>query len=764
MKPNEVPQNFVGIDEIEETIMFNSVKDREEEVVKITTTNPMLISGFDDSLSEIGKTWNSDVKYYLSYLYDKKLVVGQWYDLKDDGTLEHIHHDSNIDLPAIDTSSVVNTSAFNRQLLRWAKLLSQDIPEFRRMAFDIEVEAVNNQLPDPLEAKGRVTAVSFHSNDGLKLVYMLKRDIDLGEADHDRDYEIKWYDSEEKLLEDTFNLIDSYPMILTYNGDQFDMPYLYNRAIKLNVLNNPFIMMKRNATLKTGIHIDMYGVFSNRSLKIYAFNGKYTQEGLDSVSEAMLGENKVEYEGSLDEIPLNLLAKYCYNDSRLTFELSHYNNDLVMNLLVILCRIGNMPIDDISRKSISHWIKSALYNYHITHGELIPRSDEFPQVSSNTTAKVKDKKYEGAIVLTPEKGVHFDVTCMDFASLYPSIIKTRNTSYETIRCPHEECKSNTIPFTNHWSCTKKQGVVSLLIGSLKELRVGHFKKLAKTSKTQKEKDIYDTIAQALKVFLNASYGVIGFEDFPLYYLPVAESITAVGRDIIEHTRDHSKELEMHPIYGDTDSVFFKKPTPDQIELLIKYTKDNYAIDLEVDKEYIYIVLSDRKKNYFGVKTNGDLDIKGLSGKKSNTPPYLREVFADILERLKIIKTPDDFEEIKKEVSQRIDTCVANFDNIPLDKLAFNIMISREPHEYKIKPQALKAAEQLPGTPEKGQFIQFVKTWKDPKVKPLQLTSREDVDKTKYMENLTSTLEQITDPLDIEINMGYGKKTKMDQFF
>ena len=138
--------------------------------------------------------------------------------------------------------------------------------------------------------------------------------------------------------------------------------------------------------------------------------------------------------------------------------------------------------------------------------------------------------------------------------------------------------------------------------------------------TQKERDINNTIAQALKVFLNASYGVIGAETFSLYFLPTAEAVTAVGRDIISKTIETAKSVSLPVLYGDTDSVFVHKPTPDQINNLIDFCKDHYSIDLEIDKEYKYLVLSDRKKNYFGVKKDGSLDIKGLSGKKSNTPP------------------------------------------------------------------------------------------------------------------------------------------------
>jgi len=163
------------------------------------------------------------------------------------------------------------------------------------------------------------------------------------------------------------------------------------------------------------------------------------------------------------------------------------------------------------------------------------------------------------------------------------------------------------------------------------------------------------------------------------------------------------------IYGDTDSVFVHKPTQEQIDYLIDFCKKHYSIDLEIDKEYKYLVLSDRKKNYFGVKKDGSLDIKGLSGKKSNTPPFVKRLFNDVLEKIKPIENMSDFYEVKQEVRYVIKNVIDNFDNIPLDQLSFKVMIAKDPSEYKMKPQAVKAGEQL-GDVQKGQFVEFVKTW------------------------------------------------------
>ena len=126
----------------------------------------------------------------------------------------------------------------------------------------------------------------------------------------------------------------------------------------------------------------------------------------------------------------------------------------------------------------------------------------------------RDQRQEvkGAIVVEPKPGVHFNVAVLDFASLYPSIIKVWNSGYETVRCPHQDdaCRSNLIPGTPHWVCKRKRSLESLLIGSLRDLRVNRYKGLSKDrSLTPTLKNWYKVVSDATKVLLNASYGVFG---------------------------------------------------------------------------------------------------------------------------------------------------------------------------------------------------------------------------------------------------------------
>ena len=780
--------NRKDIIEIKSVKRKDFLRDTESEFSKIIVTDPLAIGGTqtDKSIRNIIETWESDIKYYENYLYDRGLIVGRFYEIVDGKIKPHdfeVSEDVTLAMKSLlldvnTTKGIVNTKEFQEYISQWAELLNQPIPKIKRLSFDIEVESEIGRIPDPKIAEKKVTAIGFEGSDGNKQVFVLRKDgATEGKNELPEGVKISFYaqNDEKKMIEDAFKLIAEYPFVITFNGDDFDMPYLYNRAERLGVksADNPLYMMRDSATLKHGVHIDLYRTMSNRSFQIYAFSHKYTDFSLNSVSKALLNEAKIDYGIDLNDLTNYQLATYCYNDSRLTYKLTSFNNDLLMNLLVVISRIARMPIDDIARMGVSQWIRSLLYYEHRQRNALIPRREELDAKSQGVMndAVIKDKKYRGGLVVEPIEGIHFNVTVMDFASLYPSIIKVRNLSYETVRCTHEECKSNKIPDTNHWVCTKYNGLTSMLIGSLRDLRVNYYKSLAKKAKTQEQKEQYTVVSQALKVILNASYGVMGAEIFPLYFLPAAEATTAVGRYIITETIKKCQSNGVEVLYGDTDSLFVKNPTAEQIHSVIEDTKKEQGVDLEIDKEYRYVVLSGRKKNYLGVTKEGKVDVKGLTGKKSHTPPFIRNLFFEVLESLSKVQTEQDFEAAKKEITQKISTCATKVKErkIPIPELAFNVMISKAPSEYdKTVPQHIRAAKLLEQQREikRGDIISYVKILNKPGVKPVEMARADEIDSEKYMEFMESTLEQITSSMDLDFDsmVGKPKQTGLDQFF
>ncbi|MEK0347669.1 MAG: DNA polymerase domain-containing protein, partial [Nitrosopumilus sp.] len=313
---------------------------------------------------------------------------------------------------------------------------------------------------------------------------------------------------------------------------------------------------------------------------------------------------------------------------------------------------------------------------------------------------------------------------------------------------------------------------SMIIGRLRDLRVNYYKSLSKKeSLTDEQRQQYSVISQALKVILNASYGVMGAEIFPLYFLPAAEATTAIGRHTILETIKKCEEIGIEVLYGDTDSLFIKKPTEEQIQQVIEQAKKDHGVDLEVDKTYRYCVLSKRKKNYLGVTKDGKVDVKGLTGKKSHTPPFIKKLFYDLLDVLSKVQTMDDFKNAKKEISEKIAICSKKLQakEIPLEDLTFNVMLSKAISEYtKTIPQHIRAAKQLESIREvkKGDIISYIKILNKPGVKPAEMAKKEEIDSKKYMEFLESTLEQITSSMDLDFDtiLGKPKQTGLDEFF
>ncbi len=792
LSPEEIPTTISDRDDvidIKETKKIDMLQDKSIIVSKIIVKDPLAIGGTQTSKSirNLIDTWESDIKYYENYLYDNSLIVGKYYKVENDKIIPQeveISDETRLSLndmllDKLGGVSLPDKKQFEENVSQWANLLNQPIPNIKRISLDIEVDSDVGRIPDPKAAEKKVTAIGFESSDGLKQILVLRHgNAKEGINDLSPDIKITFYDEnkEKNMILDAFKIVQQYPLLITYNGDGFDLPYLYNRAERLGIgkEDNPFYMMRDSATLRKGVHLDLYRTMSNRAFQIYAFGQKYNDFSLNSVSIGLLNEKKIDYGMDIGDLTLYQTAKYCQNDARLTYKLTSFDNDLLMNLLVVISRIARMPIDDISRMGVSQWIRSLLYFEHRKNGSLIPRRDELDKRSSGVAneAVIKNKKFRGGLVVEPKEGIHFNVTVMDFASLYPSIIKVKNISYETVRCSHDECKKNTIQQTNHWVCTKKNGLTSLLIGSLRDLRVNYYKTMArKDTLTDEERHLYTVVSQALKVILNASYGVMGAEIFPLYFLPAAEATTSTGRHIILDTISKCNEVGIEVLYGDTDSLFIKSPPPQQIQKIIDRAKNDHNVELEVEKEYRYVVLSDRKKNYLGVTKSGKVDVKGLTGKKSHTPPFIKTLFFELLDILAEVKTVDEFKHAKKKISDKISECTKKVQakEIPLSELAFNVMISKAPKEYvKTIPQHIRAARQLESIREikKGEIISYVKIINKPGVRPVELARQNEIDSSKYMEFMENTLSQITSSMDLDFDtiLGKPKQTGLDQFF
>ncbi len=782
-------QGFVRAETVD---LYDLLRDKPIQMTKVVATDPLSIGGRPGAIreylleGEVSHAWEANIRYRNCYSYDMNIISGFLYEIVD-GNLRAVAPD--IDKSVIDrfTEAIGTDEELQEVIDEYAPMFFSEVPDIRRIAVDIEVYTpVMNRIPDANTSPYPIIAIGLSDNERFNKCFVLRRK---GYSEGTKgpnfpaELDIVYFDSEADMLVEAFRIMDDYPIVLTFVGDAFDLNYMYHRAEQLKIDMNRYCPIKMGrdiALLDRGIHVDLYRFLKNPSIRLYALSGAYEQSNLDSIAKGLLGIGKLELSTDISKLSYIELGHYCWLDANITLRITSYENNLLLRLIILLMRISRLSMEDVTRLGISSWIQSLFRQVHRTRHAVIPRQidiESLKSIEAQTEAMIKDKRFKGAIVIEPVAGVHFNTTVLDFASLYPTIMKQHNISYETVDCPHEECRianDNKVPETDHWICKKRTGMISQTIGFFRDTRVRWFKSKSKDKSIPEEtRAWYSVVEKALKVFVNASYGVTGAAHFELFCMPAAESVTAYGRNAIIETKNKAESMGIRVLYGDTDSVFLDNPSTEQQEELVRWSREALSIDLEVEKTYKYVALSGRKKNYIGVYQSGYVEVKGLSGKKRNTPDFVQDAFQEMLTVLSRVDNIEGFETAKGAIREVVNNVLDRLEGkstpyTPED-LAFRVQMTKPIDNYgSAKPMHVRAATMLrdagyevpPGT-----IVEYIKVKGQDDILPTQLAKETSywVDKDKYIDTLRSVFEQVLDSVGINFEELLGVTT-LEQFF
>ena len=139
----------------------------------------------------------------------------------------------------------------------------------------------------------------------------------------------------------------------------------------------------------------------------------------------------------------------------------------------------------------------------------------------NLTKQNTERKYKGGTVLSPQRGLHYDVHVFDVTSLYPTMIINHNVSPETVNCfcCKDDFKARAMfdenilkdclytskkDSSSYWICQRKKGLFSKILQDLTEKRKRY---------KNEGKDIESI---AIKAIINSGYGVFGHPHFKYY--------------------------------------------------------------------------------------------------------------------------------------------------------------------------------------------------------------------------------------------------------
>ena len=319
-----------------------------------------------------------------------------------------------------------------------ANYLNADAPNVNKAFFDIEVAYSKEKgFADPSDPFNPITAISVHCGWLDKLITLVikpeKMAQDQAEAIVARFEDTILCPNEEDMLDTFLTIIDDADIISGWNSEGYDVPYTVNRIIKLMGADHTkrFCLWggkpKKREYEKYGKISETYDFVGRVHLDYLDLYRKYTYHELhtyrlDYVGEIEIGETKVHYEGTLDQLYNNDFEKFiAYNrqDTLLLYKLDAKLQyiDLVnvlahANTVTLRTTMGAVAMTD-----------QAIINE--AHGRGVMVLDRKRGDGIETQAA-------GAYVAYPKKGIHDWIGSMDLNSLYPSLIRALNMSPETI--------------------------------------------------------------------------------------------------------------------------------------------------------------------------------------------------------------------------------------------------------------------------------------------------------------------------------------------
>jgi len=455
----------------------------------------------------------------------------------------------------------------------------------REVFFDIEIEMGGALTEEYIASAPKpVTSIAWYDRQANQwtIVILDKK----GQLKHTKtdNKEIIPVGYEADLLDTFLDRIEEIqPDILVgYNSDYFDIPYLYYRMCKVLGTDqakrlSPIRQVDDKVTkgdywYKAEQFVDIIGI---ESLDYIRLHKKYSWEDepswkLDSIGEKYVGINKIEYNGSLDRLfeeDIHKFIQYNFVDVEILVELDKKLQYLA--LTKNLAHKGKIRYSEVYASSKIH--DGAISAFLLSEGIVPPGR---PQGQ-------KKLNYAGGYLFCPKAGLYKYMFDEDLVSLYPSIIMSLNIGQETLvgRIIDENDRNNRLGLndlksmdseeeliiknhqdktartsvgklielieTNKWTIsangcffkTDKESVLSTILNKWFNERVLYKNRMKKAYKAGDtvggEKN--HLLQYTMKILLNSLYGATALPSFR-YGMPMSilsEAITLSGWKIIQ---------------------------------------------------------------------------------------------------------------------------------------------------------------------------------------------------------------------------------------
>ena len=342
------------------------------------------------------------------------------------------------------------------------------------------------------------------------------------------------------------------PDVITgYNIDGYDLPILEQRAKAHGIT---FLPLSRDGQGITNIG-ERFWRAHGRIIADAWWAVKLElhpkQETLDAVARWLLGEGK----GDVDRLHMEeewknnreKVLQYCMKDAELALRILEKVTrlDKSMDLAVV----SKLPVDDTFNSRTSTMIDSILIRAADRESVGVPM----------TRTGAGGKPIEGGYVHSLEPGLYEWVIALDFSSMYPSIIIEKNICFTTMSDAGTIESPIGVRFLNP---QQRRGLLPRILADLMRQR-REIKAKMKSETDPERREYYDRLQFAVKILMNAFYGVLASSFYRFTDPKIGASITAFARENVKSVIAQLETDGIRVIYSDTDSIFLESPHKDK---------------------------------------------------------------------------------------------------------------------------------------------------------------------------------------------------------
>jgi len=581
--------------------------------LRVTVKMPKHVKQLREDTRIRGEFLAADIPFYLRYIYNNDL-----------GSCIRVHG-QKAEMNNYTTDLVVNAEK--------VESIEAFSPSLRILSFDIEnsLKDINeNKMVDADIDSGEEEAPDeFYNKRILTICCVLQTDHGIAEG-------ASFRGSERKILEDFTNYIRTKDpdVISGYNIEGYDLRVIEKRAAALGVP----LRWGRDSTPLDGRRDQKYnkpiwevtGRLIVDAWWAVKMDLKPKQETLNAVSMQLLGG-----ETKLDVDPRKMdeewekdsarVIEYCTRDAELSLRI--LNKLERVRKIMDLATVSKLPLDDVMKNRSSLLIDSILIRAADRSGVGVPMTRNF---------RDDEEAIEGGYVHEIEPGLYHWVCVLDFKSMYPSVIISRNICFTTLSPSGTIVSPNGVRFLDK---KQREGLLPKILVDLMRER-DETKKKMKTAKSKDEENYYDGLQQAIKVMMNSFYGVFASSFYRFTDKNIGSAITAFARETTKGIIQSLTSEGYRVIYSDTDSIFVKCPDEDLEgakafgqRMAERFSKEGGLLEFEKIMESMFS--HGKKKRYVGrmVWPKKDMVVRGYEMRRTDSFDMQSETLQSVFDKI-----------------------------------------------------------------------------------------------------------------------------------